>query len=95
MARAPRWSRRLHSHQQCRNFRAVRCLDRRCVHFDLPSISRFIPTELFVGLEIYNRLALGLLKGEIDYTLDEQVAAPRAGELLPNRENRIASPHYS
>ena len=61
------------------NSRAVRRLDRRCVHSDLPSISRFIPAELFVGLEIYDRPAPRLLKGEIDYTLDQQAIgiAPR------------------
>jgi uncharacterized protein with HEPN domain len=69
----------LHSHQQRRNARAVRRLDRRCVHCDLVPVSRFIPTEFFVGLEIYYCPALGLLKGEIDYTLDEHAvsSAPR------------------
>jgi hypothetical protein len=54
-------------------------LDRRCVYAELASIRGFIFTELFVGLKIYDRPALGLLKGEIDYTLDQQTigVAPR------------------
>ena len=38
----------------------------------MPPVSRFIAAEFFVGLEIDHRPTLGLLEGEIDYTLDEQ-----------------------
>ena len=45
----------------------------------MPSVSRFIATELFVGLEIDHCPAVRLLEGEIDHTFDEQavMVAPR------------------
>ena len=53
------------------NTRAGGGMDRRGVHLDLPAVSRFITTELFIGLEIDDGPAVGSRECEIDDALDE------------------------
>jgi hypothetical protein len=40
----------------------------------LPAVGEFIAGELFIRFKIDDGPAIGLLKGEIDYTLDESAA---------------------
>ena len=56
----------------------------------MPSISQFIATELFIGLEIDHCPAVCLLKGKIDHAFDE-----RATIVAPGGRHFTASPTLS
>ena len=74
-----------HAHQHRGDRLAGRRLNRCGVESDLPSISDFIVTQVFVGFEINDDPVLILLEGEVDDTLCEKpfMIAPRNRRFAP------------